>query len=76
MTARKAVSVLAETLRTSGAITGPARTVLPTIRAAGCAWQHDSRRGRFLVPLSAFDDVLARLEADGHRVDVIGGGLW
>ena len=78
MTGRKrGVTILAETLKTSGAITAPAHVVVPELKASAVPWQHDPRRGRFLVPLAAFDDVLARLELAGHHVEIIGGAtLW
>lgn len=57
-------------LRHSAVVRGPVRVVHPAIKAAGVPWQYSHQRHGYLIPRQRVDDVAARLELDGHRVEI------
>lgn len=60
-----------DSLPHSALLCGPVRAIQPALRDAACPWQYDPQRHAFKVPKDKrLDDVLARIELAGHRVDV------
>lgn len=75
MTARKrAVITSWRRARHTSVIKGPVRTVHPVLTKLAVPWMWDFELGAYLVSNQRIDDVLAALEADGHRVDYMMAG--
>jgi hypothetical protein len=77
MTVRAIVcSVDSSALRHSDVWHGPARVIVPALRAINCPWQYDHQRRGYLVPKSGSDHLAAALETGKTRVRVQLAAGW
>jgi hypothetical protein len=69
MTARKRATIYTETMKHTGVVIGPVKTVHPVIQLVACPWMYDHRLHGYKVPIQFLADIEAALTADGHRVE-------
>lgn len=80
MTARRkpgiTITVDAASLPHSTVLAAPVRVLSPRLRELGIPAMYDAMRHGFRVPKThpRLDDLLVRLELDGHRIDLVTAG--